>query len=223
MGPFRKCARPSSDNLAKSSGARACHRPRAGPNPNLMIEKGARRERLKATPPPIARHALGVVDCVVHALRLRCPCATIALSMRYDCVVHALRLRCPCATIALSIALRLRCPSTTIALPIDNDCVADRQRLRCRSTTIALSIARHALGVAPPRAVRARLAMRLGALRHPETARLVEAALEYRAKAVIGRGLARAQLLDGRVAPGGGVGDEANKLLMTATRKEPTK
>jgi hypothetical protein len=47
--------------------------------------------------------------------------------------------------------------------------------------------------------------MRLGALHYPETARLVEAALEYRTKAVIDRGLVRAQLLDERVAPGGGV------------------
>jgi hypothetical protein len=78
-------------------------------------------------------------------------------------------------------------------------------------------IARHALGVAPPRAVRARLVMHLGALHHPEKARLVAAAVEYHTKAVIGNGLVavignglvRAQLLDERVAPGGGVGVEA--------------
>jgi hypothetical protein len=51
--------------------------------------------------------------------------------------------------------------------------------------------------------------MRLGALHHPEKARLVAAAVEYHTKAVIGNGLVRAQLLDERVAPGGGVGVEA--------------
>jgi hypothetical protein len=45
---------------------------------------------------------------------------------------------------------------------------------------------RHALGVAPPRAVRARLVMRLGghSAIHPEKARLVAAAHEYTTKAV---------------------------------------
>jgi hypothetical protein len=71
-------------------------------------------------------------------------------------------------------------------------------------------MARHALGVAPPRAVRARLVMRLGghSAIHREEARLVAAAHEYRTKAVLDRGLVRAQLLDERVAPGGGVGVE---------------
>jgi hypothetical protein len=56
--------------------------------------------------------------------------------------------------------------------------------------------------------VRAHLVMRLGALHHPVTARLIEAALEYSTEAVIDHGLVRAQLLDERVAPGGGVGGE---------------
>ena len=62
---------------------------------------------------------------------------------------------------------------------------------------------RHALGVAPPRAVRARLGMRLGghSAIQPEETRLVEAALEYHTEAVIGRGLVRTELLDERVAP----------------------
>jgi hypothetical protein len=50
--------------------------------------------------------------------------------------------------------------------------------------------------------------MRLGAIHQPETAHLVAAAVEYHTKAVIGRGLVRAQLLDERVAPSGGVGVE---------------
>jgi hypothetical protein len=50
--------------------------------------------------------------------------------------------------------------------------------------------------------------MRLGALHHPDKARLVTAAVEYHTKAVIGRGLERAKRLDERVAPGGGVGVE---------------
>ena len=71
-------------------------------------------------------------------------------------------------------------------------------------------MARHALGVAPPRAVRARLVMRLGghSAHHREEARLVAAARAYRVGAVLGRGRVRAQLLDERVAPGGGVGVE---------------
>jgi hypothetical protein len=47
-------------------------------------------------------------------------------------------------------------------------------------------IARHALGVAPPRAVRARLVMRLSTLHRREEARLVAAARDYRTKAVRG-------------------------------------
>jgi hypothetical protein len=52
--------------------------------------------------------------------------------------------------------------------------------------------------------------MRLGghSAIQPEEARLIEAALEYHTEAVVGRGLVRAQLLDERVAPGGGVGVE---------------
>jgi hypothetical protein len=65
-------------------------------------------------------------------------------------------------------------------------------------------MARHALSVAPPHAVRARLVMRLGALHRREEARLVAAARAYRIGAVLDRGLVRAQLLDERVAPGGG-------------------
>jgi hypothetical protein len=64
-------------------------------------------------------------------------------------------------------------------------------------------MAHHALGVAPPRAARARLVMRLGALHRREEARLVAAAVEYHTEAVIGRGLVRAELLEERVAPGG--------------------
>jgi hypothetical protein len=52
--------------------------------------------------------------------------------------------------------------------------------------------------------------MRLGghSAIQPEEARLVEAALEYRTEAVIGRGLLHAELLDECVAPGGDVGVE---------------
>jgi hypothetical protein len=50
--------------------------------------------------------------------------------------------------------------------------------------------------------------MRLGAIHQPVTARLVEAALEYLAEAVLDHGLVRAELLDERVAPGGSVGVE---------------
>jgi hypothetical protein len=90
-----------------------------------------------------------------------------------------------------------------------------RRRIRrdpladCRGSRRLCPMARHALGVAPPRAARARLGMRLGALHRREEARLVAAAHEYRTKAVRARrGLVRAQLLDDRVAPGGGVGVE---------------
>ena len=71
-------------------------------------------------------------------------------------------------------------------------------------------VAPHALGVAPPRAVRARLGVLLGGLSaiQLEKARLVAAAVEYRAEEAIGRGPVRAQRLDDRVAPGGDVGDE---------------
>jgi hypothetical protein len=73
-----------------------------------------------------------------------------------------------------------------------------------------LPLAFHALGVAPPRAVRARLLVLLGGLSaiQLEKARLVAAAVEYSAQEVIGRGPVRAEGIDDRVAPGGDVGVE---------------
>jgi hypothetical protein len=73
-----------------------------------------------------------------------------------------------------------------------------------------LPLALHALGVAPPRAVRARLGVLLGGLSaiQLEKALLVAAAVEYHAEEVIGRGPVRAERLDDRVAPGGDVGVE---------------
>jgi hypothetical protein len=79
---------------------------------------------------------------------------------------------------------------------------------RLRAT--ASSCAACARRCAPPRAVRARLGVLLGGLSaiQLEKARLVAAAVEYRAEEAIGRGPVRAQRLDDRVAPGGGVGVE---------------
>jgi hypothetical protein len=75
----------------------------------------------------------------------------------------------------------------------------------------SLPVAPHVLGIAPPRAVRARLGVRLGGLLAaipPEEARLVAEAVEQHAEEVIGRGPVRAKRLDDRVAPGGDVGVE---------------
>jgi hypothetical protein len=70
-------------------------------------------------------------------------------------------------------------------------------------------MARHALGVAPPRAKGAGLVMRLGKLgMATHEARLGAEARAYGLGAIQGRGLVRAQLLDERVAPGGDVGVE---------------
>ncbi len=69
-----------------------------------------------------------------------------------------------------------------------------------------LPMARHALGVAPPRARRASLMMRLGRLGMAtlrEEARLGADARAYSLSARQGRGLVLEQLFDERVAPGG--------------------
>jgi hypothetical protein len=77
-----------------------------------------------------------------------------------------------------------------------------------RTSVRPLPLAHHALGVAPPRAVRAHSVVRLGAIHQTVAARLFDAALKNLAEAVLDHAPVRAQLLDEHVAPGGNVGVE---------------